>query len=49
MTPKLKKTLIYIAPLVFTFLVFLIIQQLILRSGELIKQNKAPNQSILEL
>ena len=43
MTPKLQKTLIYIAPLVFTFLVFLIIQQLILRSGELIKQNKAPN------
>ena len=43
MTPKLQKTLIYIVPLVFTFLVFLIIQQLILRSGELIKQNKAPN------
>ena len=43
MTPKLQKTLIYIAPLVFTFIVFLIIQQLILRSGELIKQNKAPN------
>ena len=43
MTPKLQKTLIYIAPLVFTFLVFLIIQQLILRSGELIKENKVPN------
>ena len=43
MTPKLQKILIYFVPIVFTFFVFLIIQQLILRSGELIKQNKAPN------
>ena len=43
MTPKLQKILIYLVPIVFTFFVFLIIQQLILRSGELIKQNKAPN------
>ena len=43
MTPKLQKIFIYLVPIVFTFIVFLIIQQLILRSGELIKQNKAPN------
>ena len=43
MTPKLQKILIYLVPIVFTFFVFLIIQQLILRSGELITQNKAPN------
>ena len=43
MTPKLQKILIYLVPIVFTFFVFLIIQQLILRSGELTKQNKAPN------
>ncbi len=43
MTLKLQKILIYLVPIVFTFLVFLIIQQLILRSGELIKQNKSPN------
>tara|TARA_B100000963_G_scaffold336752_1_gene332089 strand:+ start:486 stop:1112 length:627 start_codon:yes stop_codon:yes gene_type:complete len=43
MTLNLKKILLYIAPIVFTFLVFLIIQQLIMRSGDLSRADKKPN------